>query len=91
MDIEVALAFATFQNAPKEVIETANKFSENFIALKKASAQADIWNKEKRSAQENHDALLKDFKAAIDRWDPAGLNELTAVESANLVSGVVTR
>lgn len=82
MDIEVALAFANFDGAPKEVIVTAQKFSENFINLKKASAQVDIWNGQKRAAQQNHDALLADFKDAIDKWDPASLNDVTAVPMA---------
>ncbi len=82
MDIEVALAFAKFENAPKDVVDAADKFSENYLELKKASSQADIWNKQKRDAQNQHDSLLKQFKDAIDRWDPAKLNDPTPVESA---------
>lgn len=86
MDIEVALAFAKFDGAPQEVADTAQKFSDNFINLKKAQAQVDSWNAQKRAAQALHDELLKAFKDAIDRWDPAKLNDLTAVSAATVTS-----
>jgi hypothetical protein len=89
MDIEIALAFATFKDAPKEVVEAADKFSENYMVLKKAQAQADIWNKQKRAAQDQNDVLLKEFKDAINRWDPLNLNDGAPIESAAVSASVV--
>ncbi len=37
----------------------------------------DKWNKEKKAAAELNDGLLKTFTQALDRWDPAKLNDTT--------------
>ena len=61
-----------FNSAPKELKDLAAKYRDSWLRLEKAEVQCQLWMNEERDAEIAADALAKEFRAALQAWDPAG-------------------